>query len=780
MSSSLIAINALILLAKITVTLGLGALAYRLAARQSSSFRHALLVLGLGLTGLVTACHLLVPGWHVFRFDFAKTASSQNVSKHDSPPQSHVFTSTKRSEVGVAKGRRQRNLRTNAPTHRQPELDSQNPFASSPRDDKVDSKDNVASPSEIVPPLAIETSSPTKTPPLEANDSFDGGFRAVSFEFFIFAGFAVWSVGTIWLLLRLTVALVAIDRVFRRSHSVNKGGLGCADARLTKTWLAIATAEPSHISVSLSKSNTQSPISAGFFRPTILLPATARDWEPDQLRSVLLHESAHLYRCDFLFNLLARFTQALFWFHPWAWWYVNRLNVEAEFACDEMVIRRGVDKRRYAMSLLQVARETRASRLVRLVGMSMSDAVDLEGRVSRVLSIDPRSPVSFGRLALVQLAIFGVLVAVPLAIVKAGLVEVIPVQPLTILATENQVDELEGQSSLSRQSSMLSINWDDGAQKRIDLAGPIVLRSSFGVETLEASDIARIIPSKIRADRLIVEMDSGERLWGAVDGLEIKHLSKGVREIVPVQEASPIAGQITDGRSSAGLTYHVRAPANYRPGNSVPAIVLLHDDASNSRINIETFARSWPSIADRYLLIGINGQLRSPRSTDVTPAYSYSLIDFAGRSKYIGFPGTDRQSPALVAETISEVRSRVDIDRVFLGGEGLGGWVVFSVFMHFPEIIDGAFPISGAVVIQSEPGAFDQPDLMTRQRQIPVALVQSRNDTRLDAGYVKSASSLFKDANFKVESFSIDADSQFSKQPIADVISWLEQSTKAE
>lgn len=99
----------------------------------------------------------------------------------------------------------------------------------------------------------------------------------------------------------------------------------------------------------------ESPVVIGAFRPVIVLPMAARNWSEERLRTVLLHESAHVRRRDGLALLLAHLACALYWFQPLAWWALRALRRECELAADEDVIASGVRPSNYAEHLLAVA-----------------------------------------------------------------------------------------------------------------------------------------------------------------------------------------------------------------------------------------------------------------------------------------------------------------------------------------------------------------------------------------------------------------------------------------
>src|SRR5205823_277501 len=128
------------------------------------------------------------------------------------------------------------------------------------------------------------------------------------------------------------------------------------------------------------------PVVWGILRCHLLLPAAARHWSGEQLRSVLLHELAHIKRRDTTTQLLTQIACALYWFNPLVWFAAWRLGVERERACDDLVLASGVRPSAYAGHLLEVVTGLSRAHWTQSCGLAMVRKSSLEGRLVAVLS----------------------------------------------------------------------------------------------------------------------------------------------------------------------------------------------------------------------------------------------------------------------------------------------------------------------------------------------------------------------------------------------------------
>ena len=126
------------------------------------------------------------------------------------------------------------------------------------------------------------------------------------------------------------------------------------------------------------------PSVVGVFHPILLLPRGIQsELPPSQLQAILQHEIAHVRRRDNLTGLIHRAVEVLFWFHPLVWWIGARLIEARERACDESVLRSGIEPEAYAEGILKVCELYLKSPLPFLTGVTGSN---LKARIEQIVS----------------------------------------------------------------------------------------------------------------------------------------------------------------------------------------------------------------------------------------------------------------------------------------------------------------------------------------------------------------------------------------------------------
>jgi predicted esterase len=273
--------------------------------------------------------------------------------------------------------------------------------------------------------------------------------------------------------------------------------------------------------------------------------------------------------------------------------------------------------------------------------------------------------------------------------------------------------------------------------------------------------------------------EKGDHLAGAggTDGIPGWYGWNGRKAPEFARHAPLEAGKIVQGSTANLLTYCVRAPEGYKAGEARkwPAVVILHGSNMNANDYVSTLAAAWPDVSRDFIILGINGEMPSNLDRD-RPTFNFTYVNYVGRSTYGGFPGTDRESPALVREALDDLKSAYPISSYFVGGHSQGGFLTYSLLMNSPEAIAGAFPISAGVIFQCEPSAYADDALKKAQRSVPLAVVHGKNDPMVSFTGGAYSYNLFLDAGWPAIRLFADENAahMFARLPVGPAIRWLE------
>ncbi len=168
-------------------------------------------------------------------------------------------------------------------------------------------------------------------------------------------------------------------------------------------------------------------VTCGVLRPAIILPAGASRWREDRVRIVLRHELAHIRRHDAAMQLVAEAVRILHWINPLAWIASRRLRQESEYACDDAVLREGVEGTEYATHLLEVARQLSGRPSSWASAHAIAHSSTLERRI--VAMLQQRNRTSLKRRDWIVAALGAVAVSIPLAAAGIASPESSPLTP---------------------------------------------------------------------------------------------------------------------------------------------------------------------------------------------------------------------------------------------------------------------------------------------------------------------------------------------------------------
>ena len=202
----------------------------------------------------------------------------------------------------------------------------------------------------------------------------------------------IWAVCALMLALRIAAGLLWIARA-GRSEQVDPH------------WQRVAQQLAARFGVTRTVrlrvvAGLASPVTAGCWRPLILLPAAlVAGMPPELLEALLAHEMAHVSQYDYLVNLIQNVIETLLFYHPAVWWISNRIRVERELIADDFAARQLGEPRRLALALSELERIQFSPQHLALA----ANGGDLMVRIKRLLK--PDTTARSGKAALPLLAI---------------------------------------------------------------------------------------------------------------------------------------------------------------------------------------------------------------------------------------------------------------------------------------------------------------------------------------------------------------------------------------
>jgi len=160
---------------------------------------------------------------------------------------------------------------------------------------------------------------------------------------------ALWAAGVSWYAMKMLLAWIALQYLQRTQVHATPAWLATQVATLVEQ---MSIARPVRIIVS---GVIQTPMTTGWLRPVILLPAALlTSMQMDQLRLLLAHELAHIRRHDYLVNMVQNIVRILFFYHPLVHWVCSILDEERELCCDHIAMACAGDRLQYAKALLSL------------------------------------------------------------------------------------------------------------------------------------------------------------------------------------------------------------------------------------------------------------------------------------------------------------------------------------------------------------------------------------------------------------------------------------------
>jgi beta-lactamase regulating signal transducer with metallopeptidase domain len=227
---------------------------------------------------------------------------------------------------------------------------------------------------------AVSPVSPAGTVTAAVNQHSSGSSQPIAARFsatWVAVAFMIWLVGAGWGLISVLLGHTRLTRLGRQSVPLQTSDWALL---LRQSCDTLRLRRPVNL---WQSADNLMPLTWGWWRPVVLLPAEAAHWSLQRRRVVLLHELAHVKRWDCLTQTFARMVCALYWINPLVWFAARRMCVERERACDDLVLNGGCKASDYASQLVEIARTYR--HIPQVAAIAMARSSQIKGRIAGIV-----------------------------------------------------------------------------------------------------------------------------------------------------------------------------------------------------------------------------------------------------------------------------------------------------------------------------------------------------------------------------------------------------------
>jgi HEAT repeat protein/beta-lactamase regulating signal transducer with metallopeptidase domain len=453
----------------------------------------------------------------------------------------------------------------------------------------------------------------------------------------------VWLLVASVLVLRVLAGTAMVWWLARSGERIQDGEWTAAADRISRTFDA-----PSARLIRTRWS--EMPMTWGFIRPVVLLPADCDEWPAERRDVVLRHELAHVARRDVATLALAQLACAVHWFNPLAWLALHQLRAEAERCCDDAVLSTGTRASAYAGHLLEMVRIIGRARVPAAVALPMAQRSTFEGRLLAILEpgVERGSPTR-ARTALTMGGLLAVVAAV-------GAMRPVEVSPLDLAAMPSEPGRVEAR--------VISASVDDkpaaapAALSVLPRSAPApvaTLRDTPAVPTAQSPAAARAKATATAHAAGNAEMVVSVQMNGVTQTNTARQGSAGA--------VVALAAALKDGDASVRLSA-IRALGSIADPRAVQALIEALRTDSDATVR-NTAAWALGEIESRAATAALVQAMASDRSIEVRRTAAWALGQIEDPAAVEGLTRAVRDPDAQVRETavwaLGEIESRAAV-----------------------------------------------------------------------------------------------------------------------
>ncbi len=313
---------------------------------------------------------------------------------------------------------------------------------------------------------------------------------------------------------------------------------------------------PSHVKLSLQKITKQlnlsstiivaesikvtTPMLIGYLKPVILFPiGMINRLSMEETEAVLAHELAHVYRNDFLHNMILSVIEMIFYYHPAVWWISANVRSERENCCDDLAVKLTGNKVTYANALVKLE-ELKLSRIPSLAIPMARNKNMLLHRIQRIIN-QPQNKSQIRERLIATVLLFSFFVGFSKNDVPMQS-ESVTTSQIELNVVESHVDDCQPAASTATYL-FPQVQSVAAAESSESPEGPFKVISLTDDKTNTRRLIIDTIPDQSQAKITINSQHQNQEIELSMENGEIKHLRIDGEEI-PEEEYEKYLDQI--------------------------------------------------------------------------------------------------------------------------------------------------------------------------------------------------------------------------------------------
>ncbi|QDP00006.1 M56 family metallopeptidase [Thalassotalea sp. PS06] len=282
-----------------------------------------------------------------------------------------------------------------------------------------------------------------------------------------------------------------------------------------------------------------SPMTLGFLKPVILLPAQlVTGLSKEQLELVLLHELVHIKRYDYAVNLAQALIELLLFFHPAVHWIGRQIRLERECICDQQVLKHKNDTLSYARLMTDLADYHQSTSDLAIA----ANGGELTQRVQRMLD-NSNQPARWN--TLIPVTFVAVLFAGLCGLSANSLWKTILGSSNAANFTSNQADKQSNVAQASIAHWLLNPMERDSQQAIADSDGLPLLESEVSLTDFSPENSVQAIIAKLSTDMVNASYDDASAL---IDNIKPVAMNQPEQSQPSIQLAADDTSTIADNR----------------------------------------------------------------------------------------------------------------------------------------------------------------------------------------------------------------------------------------